>query len=433
MQTNEKNNNAALNSNADVFVIGQEYTFVLESEEIDPKSNRSFFNVICTVNGKSCRFYPRTQKFANLNFGESIKLTVTGKNAKGSLRLEEPQALLYKDELPLLPAAADMQGIRESETVEFKSSMVFTGDGQNNIEKQLDFEIIQQLAGFMNHAGGSLYLGYRSNGMVRGIDEDLIYLNSSLYDVTQCYPTNLDGIELKIRNSITKNLGVMANTLVTVNFFRAEGDRLVCRIDVRPSLIRPVYYRETMLFTRVGNMTVQLKGDEITLFFKRLLSAEAARPFTGGKEEKKSVNSYCFSWTRNGEIFYSDAPSGEPDVIFNIPFTKEEYFSEKTRLIFCYADGAVNVLKPKEIVSGKLKTERKKYKNGFCQRSPLVAILKANENDLLLLSGSCRETQISVGCFTPNKGVCTHSSGSKVAGFKVTSARIVSQMQNKAA
>ena len=430
---NDKNKNAALNSNTDVFVIGHEYTFVLESEEIDPKSNRSFFNVICTVNGKSYRFYPRTQKFANLNFGESIKLTVTGKNAKGSLRLEEPQALLYKDELPLLPAAADMQGIRESETVEFKSSMVFTGDGQNNIEKQLDFEIIQQLAGFMNHKGGSLYLGYRSNGIVRGIDEDLIYLNSSLYDVTQCYPTNLDGIELKIRNSITKNLGLMANTLVTVNFFRAERDRLVCRIDAEPSRGTPVYYRETMLFTRVGNMTVQLKGDGITGFFKRLLSAEAARPFTGGKEEKKSVNSYCFSWTKNGEISYSDAPSGEPDVICNIPFTKEEYFSEKTRLIFCYADGAVNVLKPKEIVSGKLKVERKKYKNGFCMKSPLVTILKADESDILLLSGSNREAQISVACFSPNKGICTHSSGSKVAGFKVTSARIVSQMQNKAA
>ena len=120
-------------------------------------------------------------------------------------------------------------------------------------------------------------------------------------------------------------------------------------------------------------------------------------------------------------------------MICNIPFTKEEYFSEKTRLIFCYADGAVNVLKPKEIVSGKLKVERKKYKNGFCMKSPLVTILKADESDILLLSGSNREAQISVGCFSPNKGICTHSSGSKVAGFKVTSARIVSQMQNKAA
>ena len=67
---------------------------------------------------------------------------------------------------------------RESETLEFKSSLFFQAGIHEPSQDQVEKTITRVIASFMNQKGGTLYIGVDDNGYpVKGVDEEFIYLN----------------------------------------------------------------------------------------------------------------------------------------------------------------------------------------------------------------------------------------------------------------
>lgn len=110
------------------------------------------------------------------------------------------------------PPAPPRLRIREGVKVEFKSSFVYTQKGELNIDRQMQ-EIIQAIAAFMNADGGKLYLGIRDNGDVRGLEEDLPYIQTSEFDQMP-YKHTMDGLKQKIYASVKWHLGEDAIDLI---------------------------------------------------------------------------------------------------------------------------------------------------------------------------------------------------------------------------
>lgn len=67
----------------------------------------------------------------------------------------------------------------ESQTVEFKSSLIYSthGGSRPEVKEQL-FEIVHTICGFMNARGGTLYIGVNDSGYENGLDDDLAYRKS---------------------------------------------------------------------------------------------------------------------------------------------------------------------------------------------------------------------------------------------------------------
>lgn len=125
---------------------------------------------------------------------------------------------------------------REGRTVELKSSFVYTQQGVRDIDKQMQ-EIVQAIAAFMNADGGKLYLGVRDNGEVRGVEEDLQYIRTSIFDMCQ-YKSTQDGLKQKIYSSVRHHLGTDAGDFVkTINFKSPRGfsDLHYAIITVKPA------------------------------------------------------------------------------------------------------------------------------------------------------------------------------------------------------
>ncbi len=83
----------------------------------------------------------------------------------------------------------------ESQTVEFKSSMVFStrGGSRPNPKDQLH-EIAHIITGFMNSRGGTLYIGVNDSGYENGLDDDFKYRLSHGLKAT------LDGMMVDLQN-----------------------------------------------------------------------------------------------------------------------------------------------------------------------------------------------------------------------------------------
>ncbi len=111
--------------------------------------------------------------------------------------------------------------------LEYKSSFVYTPKGECDIDKQLGYEIMRQIAAFMNTDGGEFRIGYKDDGTLCGINEDLQYINSSNED--DCvYDLSEDKIRLKFINTITAKLGSLAAMRVEVLLFQTDDGKLVC-------------------------------------------------------------------------------------------------------------------------------------------------------------------------------------------------------------
>ena len=67
----------------------------------------------------------------------------------------------------------------ESQTVEFKSSLIYSthGGSRPDVKEQL-FEIVHTICGFMNARGGTLYIGVNDSGYENGLDDDMAYRKS---------------------------------------------------------------------------------------------------------------------------------------------------------------------------------------------------------------------------------------------------------------
>lgn len=393
----------------ELFEIGKEYDFLIESEEFDEKSGKNFFTLRDEFEGFIHRFYFADEHPASP--GEKIKLTVKAITPKGWLLLIEPGKQISIAELQTLEQIEDNTLGRENDQLEYKSSFVYTASGEQNIDSQLGREIMQQLAAFMNAKGGMVCLGYRDDGSICGINNDIQYLNSSAED-EYTYKLTLDGIELKIRNTIGRKLGGFANSQVTVTFRKNEKGLLVCHLTAHPSA-KPIFLNSTALYKRSGNMCQHLKGDEITFFVldhltqimqnaKLAFTAPAAsaapdkttevKPEDKDKEivimpsptvKDEKILQYITLY-KDGTVSRQKVEQNASDVLYNIPFTAS-CKNKGARLLLCYDNGCVNVLNPGEVASGKLKTENKHYSNGFNTNAALLSVFTCSKEDYLVI------------------------------------------------
>lgn len=160
----------------------------------------------------------------------------------------------------------------ESETLEFKQSLVYSPK-KNAVEVDTQvFNIMRSIAGFMNNKGGTLYIGVKDDGTVKGIESDYPELNGGTSGFGN-YTQNWDGWNRKLVDSIRDSLGKFAASLVSVE--KMEHDGLTyAKVTVQKAL-KPIYVNNKMLFLRQCNTTSQLTGDELTWFIVEKMQGEA--------------------------------------------------------------------------------------------------------------------------------------------------------------
>jgi hypothetical protein len=93
----------------------------------------------------------------------------------------------------------------ESQTVEFKSSLIYSthGGSRPDVREQLR-EITHIICGFMNARGGTLYIGVNDAGYENGLDDDLAYRQSHGHKPT------IDAMIVDLQNHLDRTLPVHA-------------------------------------------------------------------------------------------------------------------------------------------------------------------------------------------------------------------------------
>ena len=256
---------------------GKLYAFEVTDVKEDYNSGKPYY-VIEDDFSAHHYYFKGEQKY---QVGDDCILEVEGFTDKGFLKLKEVEhpnqnqsvetATIApedhtQDKLARLWASLPVLDVgEESQTLELKTSIVFPpGEGEANIDKQLS-NILRELTAFMNTDGGTLYIGiHDKTKKVIGIEGDYKYLNDGEDDFNGSYDENVDGYQLKIRNTIDRRCPSLANSLTTINF-ESLNDNVYCKIDVKPAR-RPIFLDGTKLFIRQGNRVKLLKGEDITSF-----------------------------------------------------------------------------------------------------------------------------------------------------------------------
>jgi predicted HTH transcriptional regulator len=136
----------------------------------------------------------------------------------------------------------------ESEHVEFKAGARWDIE-RGCVSRAIEDAVTRAIAGFLNHAGGSLLIGVTDDGEICGIDAD----RRTLRDADR------DGYERFIIGLVRTRIGGEACPLVHVTFHVCAG-RDVCRVIVEAAGT-PTYVHDgatSRLFVRLGNSTREL-------------------------------------------------------------------------------------------------------------------------------------------------------------------------------
>ncbi len=114
----------------------------------------------------------------------------------------------------------------ESQTVEFKTSIVYPAD--NNMQPETNLqgaEIMKVICGFLNSdEGGTLYLGVSDLGVATGVQNDMKYLLR-----------NEDGYGRYVHNLINRELGTIANQCTLNSEWEEDEGYKVYMVHVKPA------------------------------------------------------------------------------------------------------------------------------------------------------------------------------------------------------
>lgn len=318
---------------------------------------------------------------------------------------------------------ADSEFGPESQTVEHKTSIVFTpGNSEANIDEQLP-KIIRVIASFLNTDGGCLNIGVNDAGQKVGMENDYAHLNDGDDKFNGSYKPNTEGYKLKIINAVRRYLGERAAMMLTFEFPEKYGGT-VCRIDVKPAK-RPVFFNRAFLFVRLDCETAMLKDDQITSFVQERLDTELTNiinpdalkelKLTGDvtlQNVEELIKKYItkqpivippstspvinvapavtptppandevwnhFTYYKNGEYSIQKNASSDADVLMQVCVHKSE---KNQRILLCYANGYVVNVEPAKIYDSKYRGKRRK--NGWNTKDQLLNIFVANTFDLL--------------------------------------------------
>lgn len=138
---------------------------------------------------------------------------------------------------------------RENDTTEFKSSIVYVVNRSMPDMKQQSDIILRTIAGFLNAAGGTLYIGVADNGKIIGLQNDYAYM-----------VCNSDGYERFIRQRILSTMGKSINSVIQIDF-PTYGKLEICRITT-PCYGKLIELNGTV-WQRQGNSTIMLDGNSL--------------------------------------------------------------------------------------------------------------------------------------------------------------------------
>jgi hypothetical protein len=147
----------------------------------------------------------------------------------------------------------------ESSRLEFKATARWN-TRTNKHDPRLEIEWMKTVAGFLNTDGGDLLIGVEDDGRVRGVEDDLKLFQTSKHDPAD-----------QFQNYLVTKLGSCLGMDVAQSVSVTTGplnERIVCRIEVRPSP-RPMYLSvkdDTDFYVRFGNTTRRLDVQETVAY-----------------------------------------------------------------------------------------------------------------------------------------------------------------------
>lgn len=376
--------------------------------------NDTLFYVVRDAYGITHLFKP-SPSYPTLHPGDEVRLNVTGYKAK-----EGNRSYLYLSEMldeatPTVPQPAPATADddtpvgefgEEDDTHEFKSTIIYpAGAVGADIDTQM-MVIVKTIAGFMNAAGGTLYIGVNDNGEAVGIENEYAMLNASTKDPHH-YQENKDGYENKLRSAINALLSAVANDYVSITFSK-HCEHTVCEVQVKAAS-SVIWYNKRDAYKRLGNRTSHLREEAINKLvldksgatapprpqpaqpsvdalddlLEETLTSDAepenepqttkvatpAKILTKG-EEIIGKGSFYMNLFANGDWSWSKDVPTDDDLEFCVPINAP---ASKNDLIMVYADGCVNRVDAYHLHLNK--TQNKRYMNG--RRTDGMKLLKA--------------------------------------------------------
>lgn len=217
--------------------------------------------------------YQRWYSNEDFKIGDDIILLAKSINNNGYIYYEQhksPADILSSETKPeqkqesIFVDGPLFEGGEEGQNVEYKTSIVYTPKHEANIDVQM-FNIVRELAAFMNADGGILYIGIHDRTKkIIGIDQDLPHLCEGESPFADSYTADYDHYQLKIRDTVVSLCSAMAGSLLAISFPQQDGVTY-CKIEVTPAT-HPVWTKGNMLFQRQGNQAQMLRGEAITQF-----------------------------------------------------------------------------------------------------------------------------------------------------------------------
>ena len=120
----------------------------------------------------------------------------------------------------------------EGPQLEFKSSVRWDYK-LSQVSKDLEKVIAKTMAGFMNHAGGTLVVGVADDGEVLGLEPDMVTLRKA----------STDGLSLHLTEILNKYLGEVAAASAVISFAPVDG-KTVAIVSATPST-HPVFVEDS--------------------------------------------------------------------------------------------------------------------------------------------------------------------------------------------
>ena len=209
----------------------------------------------------------------------------------------------------------------ESQTVEFKSSLIFPsgGGGRPDYKAQLH-EITHIICGFMNARGGTLYIGVNDSGYESGLEDDIAYRRS------HGFKPSIDGMIVDLQNHLHRVIPYATDHCEIES--DEESKKGVIRVKVLP-VKHPVEY-EGVIYVRSSSTTKPRLDDQREEFIKnRSHNYQLLMKLWGvgiDKESPKSLDNHDNGDTKlieNG-VSNNDCPATETESVQSAPSDENE-------------------------------------------------------------------------------------------------------------
>lgn len=170
--------------------------------------------------------------------------------------LNQSEAEWKRVESPIL----EMISNEENNNVEFKSSLRWDYR-EKNVNKELEYEVVEAIAGFMNAEGGHLLIGVRDDKKILGLEKDYSTLGAK---------KNSDGFQLQLSNIIKNCIGVEFNKFIKIDFENVYEEE-ICHIEIDRSP-KEVFFKDQsgkkQFAVRMNNSTEILDSEKTVEYCK---------------------------------------------------------------------------------------------------------------------------------------------------------------------